>query len=74
MGKFIVGAHSDRIFQALHDSGVITDDPASIRRVVIDLNAGAPARFYVEGYVDHESLTEALLHAELITPGEGGNT
>jgi hypothetical protein len=52
MAKFIVVALSDGIFEALRAAGVFSEDPANVARVVIDLKAGAPARAYVELFVD----------------------
>jgi hypothetical protein len=60
VSKFIVGASSEGIFQALHDAGVFVDDPSYVRRVVIDLRVNEAARFYVERFVD-DSLVEVLL-------------
>lgn len=60
VSKFVVGAQSDRIYQALHDAGVFKEDPASVRRIVIDLKAGELARFYVDHFLD-DSFTEVLL-------------
>jgi hypothetical protein len=62
MSKFVVGASSDKIYQALHDAGVFADDPDFVRRVVIDLEAGSPAKFYIELFGD-DRLTEVLLEA-----------
>ena len=59
MSKFIVGG-SNPIFEALHTAGVFADDPQNVRRVVIDLNAGEPARIYIERFVD-DSLVDVLL-------------
>lgn len=60
MSKFIVGSSSDGIYQALHDAGVFADEPKDVRRVVIDLAVGEPARVYIERFVD-DSLIDVLL-------------
>lgn len=58
MAKFIA---TDRIYQALFDAGVISAEPSSVRRCVIDLNHGEPARVYLETFAD-----EALFDVELL--------
>jgi hypothetical protein len=57
MAKFIVGSIIDRLCEA----GVIAEDPTTVRRVVIDLKAGAPAMVYIEKFGDDESLKVELL-------------
>lgn len=52
MSKFVVGARSDGIYQALHDAGVFADDPSEVARVIIDLRVGNPARIYIEKFAD----------------------
>jgi len=52
MSKFIVGARSDGIYEALHAAGVFADDPNEVARVIIDLKVGTPARIYVEKCAD----------------------
>ena len=61
--KLLVGPGRD-IFLALHRAGLFADDPNDVRRVVIDLEVGSPARVYVERFVD-DSLVDVLLHAGL---------
>lgn len=60
MAKFIVGASSDRIYEALHAAGVFADEPHDVSRVVIDLKCGSPARIYIEKYGDTQ-LVDVLL-------------
>ena len=60
MSKFIVGTHSDRIYQALHDAGVFADKPSEVRRVIIDLHAGEAARIYIEKFAD-DSLIDVIM-------------
>jgi hypothetical protein len=60
MSKFIIGSSSDRVFMALHDGGVIPDEPSDVRRVIIDLQIGNPARVYVERFLD-DSFIELTL-------------
>ena len=69
MVKFIVGARSDGIYEALHAAGVFKEDPKDVRRVIIDLEAGAPAKFYVEVYAE-DTLIDVLMRGgiELVTP------
>lgn len=50
MAKFLVKA--DDIYAALYAAGVIKEDPESVARVVIDLQAGRPAYVYVEKFAD----------------------
>jgi hypothetical protein len=51
-GKFIVGGWSDGMYQALYDAGVITIEPSMVRRCVIDLEVGSPAKIYLETFAD----------------------
>jgi hypothetical protein len=60
MAKFVF-LHSSPIVQALVDAGVIDHDQIDyIRRVVIDLEAGAAAKVYVERFADDERLIVGL--------------
>jgi hypothetical protein len=59
MAKFVAGGDSARIFEALHVAGAFTDDPAYIRRVVIDLQYREPAKIYIERYAD-DTILEVL--------------
>lgn len=75
MSKFIVGVHSDDLYQRLHEAGALQQDPRDVRRVIIDLEAGSIARIYVELFADDEKLKaglEAGLRVEQATaaPGE----
>jgi hypothetical protein len=55
--KFI---STDRIYQSLHDAGIINVDPSNVRRCVIDLQAGEAAKVYVETFADDALITFAL--------------
>ena len=57
MSKFIAAS---AIFDALHDAGVIEQEPRTVRRVVIDLEVGSVARIYVEQFADDEKLAAAI--------------
>lgn len=57
MSKFLVG---DELLEALYSAGVIGDDYTYIRRIVIDLEVGNPARIYIDKYGDDEQLVPAL--------------
>jgi hypothetical protein len=57
MSKFIA---SSAIFDALHDAGVIEQEPRTVRRVVIDLKVGTVAMVYVEQFADDEKLAAAI--------------
>lgn len=71
MAKFVVGADSGRIYEALHAAGVFADDPSDIARVIIDLKAGSVARIYIDKFAD-SALTEVFLSGgiALIETGE----
>jgi hypothetical protein len=58
--KFIVGHSSKDVFLAMHEAGVFADDPDLVRRVVIDLESGSPARVYIERYLDEASVDVIL--------------
>jgi len=60
VSKFIVGARSDGIYEALHAAGVFADDPKDVRRVVIDLKAGEGARVYIERFIDDSFIGEVM--------------
>lgn len=64
MSKFIVGAASNGIYEALHAAGVIADDPNNVARCIIDLQVGSPAKVYVETFAD-DSLTKVILSGGL---------
>lgn len=57
MPKFIV--LPDFVLKA-HELGLIEEDPTTVRRIVIDLEVGRPAKIYLEKYVDDEKLAEVL--------------
>lgn len=57
MSKFI---ETGRMVDALHATGAIDEDPRNVRRVIIDLEAGAPGRIYIEKYADDEKLFAAI--------------
>jgi len=57
MSKFVT---SSAIFDALHDAGVIDQEPRTVRRVVIDLQVGSVAKVYVEQFADDEKLAAAI--------------
>lgn len=61
--KLLVGS-SREIFLALHRAGLFADDPSDVRRVVLDLEVGEPARVYLERFVD-DSIVDVLLRGEL---------
>jgi hypothetical protein len=66
MGKFITMDLIDQLAEA----GVIADDPRYVRRVIIDLQAGTPARIYIEKFGDNETLTAELVASLGLTPQE----
>jgi len=59
MAKFMF-LKSSQLVQALYDAGVIAEPVDYIRRVVIDLEVGQPARVYVERYGDDDALLAGL--------------
>jgi hypothetical protein len=75
LSKFIVGAFSDGIYQALYDAGVVKDDPRNVRRVIIDLEVGCAACIYVQLFADSK-LTDVLMRGgiELVERDSGGST
>lgn len=52
MAKYIVGPSGEKTFQTLYDAGLIDRKPSDVRRVIIDLEAGAAARIYIDQYLD----------------------
>lgn len=66
MSKFIFGA-SDDFAQALLDASAITEPLDSIKRIVIDLHAGEPAKILIEKYADDKHLAAGITAAITIT-------
>lgn len=66
MAKAIVGATSG-LLTALRAAGIV-DDPAMVRRVVIDIKAGHVPTVYVERYGDEQlvKVIEALSTVEVV--------
>lgn len=61
MGKpYVVGASSDTTYQALHAAGLLPNDPDTVLRVDIVLEAGSPAKIYVELLADRETVQGVL--------------
>lgn len=58
MSKFI--GIGPGLAEALHRAGVVQQDMADVRRIVIDLEAGRVGKVYVETYADDEKLRVAL--------------
>jgi len=73
MSKFIVG---DKLLEALYSAGILDDDYAYVRRIVIDLEVNQPARIYIDKYGDDEQLVPALTAGIRIvdTAEEAGKT
>jgi hypothetical protein len=73
VSKFIVG---DGLLEALYSAGILGDDYTYIRRIVIDLEVGNPARIYIDKYGDDEQLVPALTAGIRIvdTAEEAGKT
>ena len=65
MSKFVVGAMSDGIYEALYKAGVLPNLPDEVRRVIIDLEVNQAARIYIDTYADSR-LTDAILDHKII--------
>lgn len=59
--KFVT---SNPVYEALHAAGVFAEDPNNVRRVIIDLQAGSAAKFYVECFLDSK-FTEVIMDGSL---------
>jgi hypothetical protein len=67
MAKFLV---LDDMIDALWEAGVIDEDKANVRRVVIDLQVGEAGRIYIEKFADREKLQAALEAGVTIVEGK----
>lgn len=71
-GERVVGRkfiETGQFFQALHDAGIVEDDPTMVRRVVIDLAAGEVGVVYIEKFADADRLEVALGHGLTVVEG-----
>lgn len=66
MSKFIL-VPSDDFTQALLDTGAITEPLDTIKRIVIDLHVGEPAKILIEKYADKEHLAAGITAALTVT-------
>lgn len=60
MSKFIV-LDSDKLYILLHEAGVVEEEPANVRRAIIDLEVGRPAKIYLEKFADDHKLNAGLM-------------
>jgi hypothetical protein len=77
VAKYLALGPSDEFYKALHDKGVLKNDPDEVARVIIDLRAGHPAQIYVQLFPDNQELDAGLVDALLVTPAttnDGGDT
>ncbi len=71
MGKYIVDSRSNKICQALHEAGLI-ENPDYVRRIIIDLTAGAACKIIVEYFADR-SIEDILADNLLLEFGPDDN-
>lgn len=62
---------SHTVYQGLVDKGLISADPKSVRRCIVDLRAGEPARILIERVGDERILSLGEL-LDGVTTEEGG--